>query len=175
VNQDGAAVQTNAGTTFLSKTPTANGWSLRLKSVPTAPYTVTVSMKPASAQTGNRNFAAIVLRNSGGNSFIEFGAFTSSGNFGVNYSKWTNVTTFSADYFASGNNSLGGHQVFYRIQDDNTNRIASMSMDGVNYIQLHSVSRTDFLTPDQIGIGIWTTGTSSPNLIVGMMIQSWDQ
>jgi hypothetical protein len=45
-------------------------------------------------------------------------------------------------------------QVWLRIVDDNTNLVYSYSIDGVNYRQLTSHSRTSFMAggPDQVGV-----------------------
>ena len=41
--------------------------------------------------------------------------------------------------------------LFLRIEDDNTNRICSISMDGQRFYAIHTIGRTDFLTADEVG------------------------
>lgn len=43
---------------------------------------------------------------------------------------------------------------WWKLIDDNTNRIMQWSMDGLNWHTLYSVARTTFLTADQIFIGV---------------------
>jgi len=52
---------------------------------------------------------------------------------------------------------------FFRIEDDNTNRISSFSFDGQNFLVAHSVGRTDYITADEIGIAINTAATAVSN------------
>ncbi len=46
------------------------------------------------------------------------------------------------------------HSMYYwlRIAQDASNRICSVSLHGNNFIQVHSVGNTDFLTADEVGI-----------------------
>jgi hypothetical protein len=66
--------------------------------------------------------------------------------------KWTDATTFSADYVSwdhAGMLMVGG-PIWLQITDNGTNRICKFSRDGQNFVQIHSVGRTDFLTADQM-------------------------
>jgi len=60
-----------------------------------------------------------------------------------------------------------------RIADNNTNRICSVSADGQNWIEVHSVGRTDFLTADQVGFMIRPTNSATPNIGTGVSVLSW--
>ncbi len=90
--------------------------------------------------------------------------------------KWTNITTFSADYtWAHGNARLGlgpfflAPLLFVRCEDDGTNRKVSLSCDGQHFQQVQTIGRTDFLTPTRIGFfqnaNSDATYTTSINLI----------
>jgi hypothetical protein len=63
--------------------------------------------------------------------------------------KITNATTDLAAY-TSLQFSGWTYPIWLRIQDNGTNRICSFSMDGVNYLVLHTVGRTDHLTADEV-------------------------
>ena len=45
--------------------------------------------------------------------------------------------------------------LWIKYEDDNTNRKISISADGYSWSQIVSLSRTDYLTPTQIGIFIY--------------------
>jgi hypothetical protein len=74
--------------------------------------------------------------------------------------RWNAPTSFTAGYvvysYTVGHNSI----IWFRIQDDGTNRISSISTDGIHWVPFHTVGRTDFLTPDQVGIEAHTENTS---------------
>ncbi len=91
-------------------------------------------------------------------------------------SKWTNSTTFSADYtFTSSDNYYWAHAthpiIWIRLTDDNTNLSCWYSKDGINWRQFGiNQARGDFMTasggvtgPDQIGFfaGTVTSGSRS--------------
>jgi hypothetical protein len=69
--------------------------------------------------------------------------------------KYTNATTYSADYaLISAISRVSPLVLWLRIADNGTNRICSFSMDGENFIDFHSIGRTDFLTADEVGFFI---------------------
>jgi hypothetical protein len=45
--------------------------------------------------------------------------------------------------------------LWIKYEDDDTNRKISISVDGCSWSQIVSLSRTDYLTPTQIGIFIY--------------------
>jgi hypothetical protein len=66
-----------------------------------------------------------------------------------------------------------------RYYDDlSANRVISFSHDGINWTQMVSISRTDWLTPNQIGIyvnGIAGYQSSGGTAETGMTVLSWRQ
>ena len=77
--------------------------------------------------------------------------------------KWTNLTTFSADYITRLYLGMNPGMLWIQIGDDNTNRYVKYSLDGVYFQTVHSVGRTDFLTATDVGIyiGNSTSGTTA--------------
>lgn len=77
----------------------------------------------------------------------------------INSSKYTSETAFSADYANHAVSWVTGQPlVWLQIEDDGTNRKVRYSNDGINFITLHSVGRSDFLTGDQIVFGLDSSG-----------------
>lgn len=83
----------------------------------------------------------------------------------VRQSKYTNSTTKSADYQTV---LCSAAVSWFRIKDDGANRISYVSVDGQNWVQMHSVTRTDFFTAqaDQYGFHVNTFNSATPNLPV---------
>ncbi|MGN6700005.1 MAG: hypothetical protein ACTHMR_17765 [Thermomicrobiales bacterium] len=173
VNQGSATTDTSHGTLILSA-PAVAGDQIRalVKSVPAAPYTVTIAIIPA---VPGLNYAqcGLVLResSSGKLALLNYCCDTTQNTgYRVQTQKFTNPTTFSASSITLP--APTGHPLWLRLQDDNTNRIASVSLDGVNFWQIHSVGRTDFLTPDQIGLYVNTNQGTYPT---AMNVLHWAQ
>jgi hypothetical protein len=172
-NQGGASVSTTNGGIFLS-IPTSGSTSLRsrYKAAPSPAYVIT---------------AAFLINFVGINTFDTFGFIWSDGtkfaSFGVGYNtgvtggyyllsgKWTNSTTYSANYVSVSYQQFGP-VVWLRIADDNTNRICSISSDGQNWVAFHSVTRTDFLTPTRVGFGASATNGTYTS---GLTLLSWKE
>lgn len=155
-NQGGAAVSATRGGAALTVPASASdNHRIREIAVPTAPYILTAAMIP-HFKSSNFAFAGLYLVESGSGKLITLGVASdnglTNGTRAIQCTKWTNVTTFSAHYQSQLWN-LSAALVWLQIEDNNTNRIVRYSMDGFNWIQLHSVSRTDFITPDKIGFG----------------------
>jgi hypothetical protein len=49
---------------------------------------------------------------------------------------------------------MGAGFLCLRLQNDGANRIEKFSGDGTNFVTWRSVSLADFLSPNQIGLGI---------------------
>jgi hypothetical protein len=58
----------------------------------------------------------------------------------------------------------------FKIADNGTNRIYSLSYDGTTFLDLYSVTRTTFLTPDQVGFYVNSGANQST---VTMTLLSW--
>ncbi len=78
-------------------------------------------------------------------------------------SKWDSPTSFNSSYIEL--QLYYPQPIWLRVEDNGTNRISYYSFDGINFIQYHSVSRTDFLTPTKVGFGLDVENTSYPGAI----------
>lgn len=144
--------------------PGVAGDNLRIWDRPTraTPWTVTCYFSPTLVNS-NYSQAGICLRESSSNKVVGF-IFDHAGN--VTVYKFTNLTTFSANYLSVAQYSAYSNPKIFRITDNGTNRIFQISVDGFNFITIYSVSRTDFCTPDRVGIlvnnnnaGFWASCT----------------
>lgn len=149
VNQGSATVATTNGAVFLNGTADASAnLRIRVKSVPTAPYIVTAAFIPLLT-TANYSGAGLILRNSGSGNLVLFDYLGDTNV--VEASKWSSPTAAVAAYSVNSAFRFFNPVFWFRIEDNNTNRIFSVSADGVNFAVIFTVSRTDYITPDQIG------------------------
>lgn len=132
---------------------------------PTSNYTKTFYLEFAAAGATTWEMG-ILLRRSATGAIVTFGLGVITAINGTSYLmrsvKWTNATTASAAYTTAGGSFLSGPAPnWYRIRDDGTNRYCEYSHNGVDWITLHSVGRTDFLgaAPDQIGVFAYNQST----------------
>jgi len=149
INQEGAtAVETNGAICIIA--PANSGGDLRIlkKAAPATPYVVTALLWPLLMNTNYGSVGLCFIQSS--DSKVQILSTSEAGP--IQVSKYSNTSTFSASYGAYTPNILSNSRgLWFRIADDGTNRICSISADGINFTQLHTVSRTDYLTADEIG------------------------
>lgn len=149
VNQGGSYLLTDSNSIFL-QVPAAAGDNFRMQvtSIPAAPYSFVIGFKSDNIDT-NYCGTGLVLRESGTGKIITFNRMNNTSPCFQIY-KYTNPTTGSAQYFLA-NQQTGFAEIYMRVRDDGINRYFDLSVDGVFFWLLFSVSNTDFCTPDQIG------------------------
>lgn len=175
-------VTTPGGKVFVTGAAAASdNIRMYLRSVPSAPYVVTMAYLPRMVWPANFLHCGICLRESGTGEIMTFGPLNDStvvaavDHFAA--IKWTNATTFSAKYTLTPANATApqwqrGPVMWLQIEDDNTTRFLRVSNDGFHWFTLFSVGRTDFLTPDQIGIAI---NSNNATHAAGIMLMSWEE
>lgn len=169
VNQGSALISAGSdGRLWLRKSGEAGtNTNIRKKAAPATPYTLTAGFVPIlfAATTG----AGILVRESSTGKFVLI-YWRHSNTLGV--LKMTNATTVSAAY-TTPSFFPHGPMVWLQIEDNGTNLISSVSMDGENFLQVHSISRTDFMAggPDEIGFALLTTASD----LCGMTLVHWKQ
>ncbi len=161
-------------------TSTASGDKISIftKNVPSAPYSVKASFIPglSSVQVGDFSYGGMCLYD--GTKLVLFGILNiGSGRPALWAVKYVTITTFSADYLRVPL-PLNYNPLTLKIADDNTDRTLSYSNDGANFIPVHKVSRTDFLTPTKIGMFVGTNADATysgvPN-IGSLTWLSWEE
>jgi len=139
----------------------------------TSNYTVTAKVTK-TLYGGNRSHAMLALRESSSGKLVTFGweVFGSptgdSGSRMVSYNLASSTTGNAAPDGTNYRNATGYSDEWVRIADDGTNRILSSSPDGLAWTARVTQSRTNYITPDQIG---WVMtncaagGTSTADLL----------
>lgn len=171
-NQGGASKEASNGhVAIIAPTGTAN-LRIREKNVPSAPYTIVLGFIPM-LPLSNYYSCGLVLVESGTGKCVTARYATSNSNWGFDVSKWSAVTSYDAQYGGSAlTQSPNSGMVFIKLVDDNTNRKCSVSFDGVNFWQIHTVGRTDYITPDKVGFFV-DAETATPDGIA--TFYSWAQ
>lgn len=174
INQGGASVVTTNGGIHLSvPSGASDNVRIRKKAAPSTPYTITAFFIPLLYPTQYYQ-AGLCWRQSSNGKLVTFGlggANTSGNPDDFEITKWNSATSFSAGYTQANTGTLF-IRMWLRITDNGTNRICSFSHDGQNFMQFHSVGRTDFLTADEVGFHIYcNNGTQG----AGMTLLSWKQ
>ncbi len=152
---------------------TSSGNSALVRSLPGTDYTVTALI---SAPVLPRSWmgAGLCWRESSSGKLVTFGPFGDGTNgTGLAVKKYTAPSTWSADYIWE-KFPVGPYMVL-QIQKSGANRIASFSLDGHNFVTWHSVSNTDFMTPDQIGVFVQPQQDVTPKFDVSVAVLSWEE
>jgi hypothetical protein len=172
------------GSIFVAKASSSSAvdWSIYARSY-TAPKTLIVAMRGMFMRTGSGssfNFG-IGVRQDGGTNAGRFHAihFTTLGQSGgenlIAVTKYTNAATKSADYVFPASGIIPSDTLWFKIEDNNTNIISSFSFNGINWVQFHSVSRTDFMTdgPNQFFWGVNNVNNVSWGAYAELL--AWDE
>jgi hypothetical protein len=174
VNQGGATLDVTKDALTIVDVASGSGTLLRgrVKTAPATPYVITAYLL-STAHAKEFHAYGLGWRNSGSGSIVFFNVVgTSAGSYNLNVQKFTGPTAFSANYQTT---TLGFKPNWLRITDDGVNRICWMSEDGQNWVQVHSIGRTDFITPDQIGFFVQSSNTLTPNFNTVCNVLSWKQ
>lgn len=157
VNQGTASLNTSQGGIQIIG-PSVGGDNIRaqVRTAPATPYTITallcMNFGNAFPTTGG-----LCFRQTSNGRMVVFGGFWTNL---IGSQKFTSATSFNSDY-STGYSFVRAPFIWLRLADNGTNRIMSASYDGINFITLHSITRTDWLTADQVGFYVHPTGTAA--------------
>jgi len=175
VNFTGSTLTTTYGGMHIQSPSNSSAQSLRLyaKTLPSAPYTLTVAVAPVLHYL-QFSQCCVGLRDTGTDDSVLF-MFKSDGSaFVFTWEKWTsNTSGATGSYISTASaNFLPNQCAWIRIQDDNANRLLSWSMTGRegSFVEIHSVGRTDHLTPNQ-----FCFGTNPFSQITGITLLSYKE
>lgn len=173
VNQGGAsAVETNGG--IHMSCPSSGSTNIRalVKSAPATPYTITAAFLPRFFGISAFD-VGLVFRQSGDGKLIVLELNGDNGvpsGLSLTSAKLNSPTSWNANYVSIG--ALHQGLFWFQISDDGANRIWRFSADGQNWLDLHSVGRTDFLTADEVGFYVASTNATYG---AAMTLLSWKE
>lgn len=170
VNQGSATLSTNGGALLLSATASGvQDVKLRVMTAPATPYTFTALVQVVLNGTDFAT-AGVAFRESGTGRLHVAGPIVNGTRQEMISAKYFTPTSFSANYTVQ--RVQPSATWWLRLTDDGTNRIVSWSPDGLNFIQINSVSRTDFLTANQVGFYADSNTSNNP---LWISLLSWTQ
>lgn len=153
VNQ-GTATVSDANGAMVMTCPTSASENVRLlkKSlVATSNYTVICGFIPQLIGNSYKN-VGLMLRDSVSGKLIGFSsALAGITRIETYIYQWSNNTTFVSSP-SSLSNFFPNDIVWFKIQDNGTNRIYSVGTTKYNFTQIYSETRTNFITPNEVGM-----------------------
>lgn len=172
LNQGTATASANAGgAAWMSITTSAGADNNRvlIKSTPATPYSAVLGYISIGAAASQHFPAGLYLYESGTGKII---LFNLNAGFDSNYEiqKWTNTTTFSANYFGGVNEFSRRAINWLKVTNDGTNLTWFWGLDGQNWIQLFQSPVANFFTtgPNNAGFGFNNIQTAG-----GMLVIHW--
>lgn len=175
VNQSTATETFTNGCAFINNSTSAGetiNASLRLMTVPTAPYTVTIACNPffTIAPSGpSYSFALpIAWYNSTSTNLFVLNIRNDTSIFNYAIDEWASPTTGGTELVAPVNiNFIRQWPSWFRGEDDGTNRNLYWG-DGYNWFKFYTTANNTYFVPTHIGYGVLPYNTEA-----GMSVYSW--
>ena len=172
VNQGSATgTDLNSGGISLAL-PTTAGISLRslVKTAPTAPYTLTVAFIPQT-HDDSLSHVGILFRESSTSKLM---TLSTAGTDQLAVYKFTNDTTFSTSLLTLQDWPTARSLQWFKIEDDNVDLKFFTGMDGINWQEIASETRTTFMAggPNQIG---FDGNSNNETHTVSMALVAWEE
>lgn len=143
-----SSVSTTGGPLYITSTKTGgDNWCGRIKSYPSAPFTVEIAFQ-LNAMEQNYRFAALALYDGTKLKTIEYVVPS----IGVRLVRWNSVTSFGSGESTQTGILSAAHVIFMKFEDNNTNWIWSIGNDPNDMQVLLTETRNTFLTPTHIGM-----------------------
>lgn len=165
VNQGSATATVSKSILFMTS-PAHAGTNIEYiyQTAPSTPWQVDAKIAFLYFSNNNAAITGLVLSDGTGK-IILFGLLYNAG-LAIDVVRYTNPTTFSFTPFSNSSaqaNNVAATWVWLRVKDDGVNVIYSISIDGVNYFQMFSESRTAFLLggPTRVGLAVDAENGSS--------------
>lgn len=175
VNFTGSTLTTTYGGMHIQSPSNGSAQSLRLyaKTLPSSPYTITVAFMPLLQYT-SFSHAMVGLRDTGTDDAVLFTVKNDGPSRQFGLETWTSNTSGGTGTYITAQNAdmMPWPLIWLRIQDDNTNRKFFWSATGREdaFVELHSTTRTNFLTPNQ-----FCFGTNPFSQITGITLLSYKE
>jgi hypothetical protein len=168
VNQGSSTLTEANNGLYLTAAPGASpNLRVQVKPQPAKPYKIDARFS-MGGRTAGAQVGGLCWRASGSGALITVGI---TNNNTLVIGRYSSPTVLSSNYLAIAlSNFAVNGDFFVRLEDDNTNRLVSLSLDGEHWLQAHSIGNTDFLTADQVG---FFASPSSGALPTGLWLQHW--
>lgn len=170
VNQGNATltdqISSGAGLYLEDTDHASSNLRLQTRSAPSAPYTVDFGFYYQFIHGDCAPFVG--FRNSSSGRLAIFTLRSTATQAEIRIQHWTSATVFSTNQLTQDNFYNTTFLSFIRLEDDgSTNRKYHFSINGINWLEVHSESRTLFFTPDEVVFGV--LNNSSINTGIGLI------
>lgn len=156
INQDNRTIYDNVGAVNISGASRSSNYNIcaLVQSTPTTPYAIIIHANDCTPNSTNTRYYGACWRESGSGklAICEFFNNSTFASAVIRSSKYSSPTALSANYVSVSN--ILWYAEWFKLSDDGTNRTIALSTDGINWKNFHSISRTDYITPDQVGFCI---------------------
>jgi hypothetical protein len=155
VNQGTATFTDTKGAPFLLAPVNTNAnLRCRVKDYPAGSFTVEMAFIPHAWTYSSSSLGGLCIRDSISMKLVVFGVMGSNGDQQIQAYNWNSPTSSSGNVTGAAACHLGETSLIWlKYYDDGaTNRVISASVDGYNWAQVVSISRTDWIVPNQIGV-----------------------
>jgi hypothetical protein len=146
---------------------------IRYIAAPSTPYHIEGLFLPAIAGKDDLGFGMVFIESSSGK-LVSFFFQTSSGQAQMSIYKHSSATAVAAAY--SGFPILmNAWPNWLRVGDNGTNLTFDLSPDGVNWWNVYTVSRTDYLStgPNEVGFFAYPANSTGVNFPVAYTLAHW--
>lgn len=170
VNQGASGASDANGSVYLSAAPGANP-NLRalVKAQPAKPYKIVARFAMHSRVVGQQ-FAGLCWRDSAGGGLVTVHL---TNNLTFVTGRYNSPTALNSNYFSAAlSNYVVNAPIWFQLEDDGTNRMVSLSADRFNWLPIHTVSNTDFITADQVG---FFASPATGVLPTAIWMQHWEE
>lgn len=165
VNQGTSTIATTKNSLILTGGATGSGANVsgRFRTAPATPWTVTIHVIPTVLNKAFMGYGLAFRQASDGklHTNMIMGTGTSTEVSRLMSSKWDSPTVLNAHYQTL---FFPGKCTWFRVTDDGSNRKSYISGDGQNWMETHSIGRTDYLTATEVGFLVSTENSATPNL-----------
>ncbi len=170
INQGTCSIQATHGMIHVTAPPSNPNARVRKMTAPATPYTVTACFL-INAVMADYSGAGLCFRQSSDGKLVSLYAWddTSGVGGGVAVQKYAAGPVWSANYTVL--QLTKAQPIWLQISDDGTNRISRYSKDGITFRVLHSVTRTDWLTANEIG---FLVSNANATYTHGTTLLSWE-
>lgn len=168
-NQNAGAVAVASDGRILFTKPASNGFSAREIAVPSAPYTITMHMIPQTLGWDVFMSLGLSWRQSADDQMHTVSLSIFNTYWALQSDYWTDANTFSNTVEEAALSFP--RPLWLRVADDGTDRIQSISDDGLFWRELYRTTNTDVLTPDRVGFYVYN---GNADYDIGMTVTSWE-
>jgi hypothetical protein len=180
VNQGDATITDNKGAPFLfAPVNTNSNLRCRVKDYPAGSFTVEMAYVLNAWGYNGTAMGGLCIRDSISQRLVTFGPYFYNGDLQVQAYNCNSPTSTSGGVTGSAATHWGETALLWLkyYDDGTTNRVISCSVDGYNWSQIVSISRTDWLVPNEIGffVNAYAGYIASYGVPTGLNLLHWRQ